>query len=373
MNRAWLRRGRFLILVALALAAAAMVASAASSGQAVGHETYAVHNLVSDDPSIPADRHDPNLVNAWGITAGPMTPWWVADNETDRSTLYNGDGVPQPPPPTGPLVVTVDGGPTGTVFNGTSGFVVSSGGASGPARFLFASEDGVIRGWNPGVPPGPPTPSRTAVVAASTPDAIYKGLAIGSVGTSTFLYATDFHHGQIDVFDSSFAPVTTMPFVDPGIPAGFAPFGIQNIGGTLFVTYAKQDADAEDEVDAQSLGFVDMFATDGTFLGRVATRGQLDAPWGLAMAPADFGRFSGDLLVGNFGNGRINAYAQAADGTWSHTGQLRTADHKPLTIDGLWGIGFGNGSGSGARNALYFAAGPDDESHGLFGRITASQ
>src|SRR5437763_6809721 len=340
MRSTWLRRGRFAVLVAVALAGAAMLASAASSRQAVGHETYVVHNLVSDDASIPADRQDPNLVNAWGITAGPATPWWVADNATDRSTLYNGDGVPQFPPPVGQLVVTVDGGPTGTVFNGTSGFVVSSGGASAPARFIFASEDGAIRGWASTVPPGPPTPSRTSEVAVATPDAIYKGLAIGSVGADTFLYATDFHHGQIDVFNSSWGRVTTMPFVDPGIPAGFAPFGIQNIAGQLFVTYAKQDADAEDEVDAQSLGFVDAFATDGTFLGRVASRGQLDAPWGLAMAPADFGRFHGDLLVGNFGNGRINAYAQAADGTWSHAGQLRLDDHHPVTIDGLWGIGF---------------------------------
>ena len=161
-----------------------------------------------------------------------------------------------------------------------------------------------------------------------------------------------------------------MPFVDPGLPAGYGPFGIQNIGGHLFVTYAKQSG-GNDEVAGQSLGFVDEFETDGTFVTRVATRGQLNAPWGLAMAPSNFGRFSGDLLVGNFGDGTINAYAPQADGSFAHRGQLRTADHKPVTIDGLWGLGFGNGAGSGATNALYFTAGPDDESHGLFGRIQA--
>jgi uncharacterized protein (TIGR03118 family) len=172
------------------------------------------------------------------------------------------------------------------------------------------------------------------------------------------------------VFDTHFDLVQSPGgFVDPGLPSGFAPFGIQNIGGTLFVTFAKQDG--ADEVDHQSLGFVDRFSTSGTFLGRVATRGQLDAPWGLAWAPAGFGRFGGDLLVGNFGNGRINAYEQQADGTFAHRGELRDAGHKPITIDGLWGIGFGNGAASGPVTTLYFAAGPDDESHGLFGSIEA--
>ena len=242
-------------------------------------------------------------------------------------------------------------------------------GASGRAVFIFATEDGTIRGWNPGVPP--PTLSTQTEVAVdnSTAGSVYKGLAIGSVGSSNFLYATDFVNGHIDVFDKTFHAVD-MPFVDPGLPAGYSPFGIQNIGGHLFVTYAKQSG-GNDEVAGQSLGFVDEFETDGTFITRVATRGQLNAPWGLAMAPSNFGRFSGDLLVGNFGDGTINAYAPQTDGTFAHRGQLRTADRKPVTIDGLWGLGFGNGSGSGATNALYFTAGPDDESHGLFGRIQA--
>jgi uncharacterized protein (TIGR03118 family) len=348
-----------LLAIAVAGLSASAVLAAGASGNGVGNETYVVHNLVSDNAAIPADTHDPNLVNAWGITAGPTTPWWVADNGTNKSTLYNGSGAPVP------LVVGVDGGPTGTVFNGTGDFVVSANGKQGVARFLFASEDGGIRGWNPAVSPN-------AVVGTMTPDAIYKGLAIGSSGGSNFLYATNFHAGRIDVFNGSFGLVHSPgPFVDPQLPAGFAPFGIQNIGGTLFVTYGKQDADAHDEVDAQSLGFVDEFTTGGTFLARVATRGQLDAPWGLAMAPDGFGRFSGDLLVGNFGNGRINAYEPQADGTFAHRGQLRDTGHKPITIDGLWGLGFGNGAASGPKTTLYFAAGPNDEADGLFGSIEA--
>src|SRR5438874_5597423 len=355
------------------LAALGLLVAAGSSpgGTAVGHGTYTVTNLVSDG-TIPALHTDANLVNAWGLTALPTSPWWVANNGTGTSTLYNGNGVAQFG--TTPLVVSVPGAPTGAVANPTSDFVVSAGGASGPARFIFATESGTIRGWNPGVPPGPPPPPPPStqtelVVDNSAAGSVYKGLAIGSVDGNNFLYANDFVNGQIDVFDKNFHPVN-MPFVDPGLPAGYGPFGIQNIGGHVFVTYAKQSG-GNDEVAGQGLGFVDEFATDGTFITRVATRGQLNAPWGLAMAPSNFGRFTGDLLIGNFGDGTINAYAPQADGTFAPRGQLRTADHKPVTIDGLWGLGFGNGAGSGATDALYFTAGPDDESHGLFGSIQA--
>ena len=357
---------RAVTLCTLAALGLLLTAGSSPGGTAVGHETYTVTNLVSDG-TIPAAHTDANLVNAWGLTATASSPWWVANNATGTSTLYNGDGVAQFG--TTPLVVSVPNSPTGAVANTTSDFVVSSGGASGRAVFIFATEDGTIRGWNPGVPP--PTLSTQTEVAVdnSTAGSVYKGLAIGSVGSSNFLYATDFVNGHIDVFDKTFHAVD-MPFVDPGLPAGYGPFGIQNIGGHLFVTYAKQSG-GNDEVAGQSLGFVDEFETDGTFITRVATRGQLNAPWGLAMAPSNFGRFSGDLLVGNFGDGTINAYAPQTDGTFAHRGQLRTADRKPVTIDGLWGLGFGNGAGSGATNALYFTAGPDDESHGLFGRIQA--
>jgi uncharacterized protein (TIGR03118 family) len=370
-------RRRSVAIAAAAVAAFGILASAAASGTAGGHHSgYVVHNLVSNDTTVvPADRQDPNLVNAWGLTAGP-TPWWVANNGTDTSTLYDGNGAPQPQPPAGPLVVSVPGAPTGAVFNGTGDFVVTSGAASGAARFLFATESGTIRGWSPAVPP--PSLSHQTEVGAdrSGVGAVYKGLATGSVGGANFLYATDFHNGRIDVFDRALQLVT-MPggFVDRHLPTAYAPFGIQNIGGNLFVTFAKRQAGSNDEAHGPGLGFVDEFSTDGHLLARVATRGPLDAPWGLALAPANFGRFSGDLLVGNFGDGKINAYRldDDSDGEaqFEHAGELTGPDHRPIVIDGLWGLGFGNGAASGATNALYFTAGPNDEADGLFGRINA--
>ena len=219
--------------------------------------------------------------------------------------------------------------------------------------------------------PGSPVPSDQSFEGTTVPDAIYKGLAIATKDNHQYLYAADFHNARVDVFDSSFdLQHWAGAFVDPGIPNGYAPFGIQTIGDTIFVTYAKQDADAEDEIAGEGFGFVSAFGTDGSFQGRVASRGELNAPWGLAWAPAGFGKFSGDLLVGNFGDGRIHAFAWTSDG-WEARGVVKGTNQRPVTIDGLWGIGFGNGAASGPRNVLYFAAGPDDEEHGLFGSITA--
>jgi uncharacterized protein (TIGR03118 family) len=323
--------------------------------QAAEENSYTVTPLVSDQPGV-APVTDPNLVNAWGLAASAASPWWVADNETSVSTLYNGNtGQPVP------LVVSVgtDSGPTGVVFNGGSGFVVTNGTQSGPARFIFDGEDGVLRGWNMGV-----DGTHALVAGTGDPDAIFKGLAIAD----NKLYAADFHNNEVAVFDSTWNIVDR--FTDPGLPDGYAPFGIQTLGGNIFVTFAKQDADAEDEVAGQGRGFVDEFDTSGNLLRRVAQHGQLNAPWGLALAPSDFGRFSGDLLVGNFGDGQINAYELGANGQYEHRGELREDGHQ-ITIDGLWALGFGNGANAGPRNTLFFTAGPDEESHGLFGKITA--
>lgn len=358
---------------------------------------YVRRNLVSDG-FVPADHTDANLVNGWGIARLPTSPWWVSDNGTNASTLYDGDGVAQFPGQ--PLVVTVTGAggnpgdPDGIVANGGGGFIVSSGGASGPARFIFASEDGTISGWNPGVPPpvAPATRSTVTIVEVdnSSPDplggSVYKGLAIATTAAGDRLYATDFRNGRVDVFDGMFAPVS-LPgaFVDPGIPAGFAPFGIQEANGIVYVTYAMQDADRKDDVAGRHLGFVSSFTTDGAFLRRIASRGKLDSPWGIALAPATgFGRASGKLLVGNFGDGRIIAYRldpheddegedDGEDGD-GHEGEDGGGSYLagaggPIAIDGLWGIGFGNGAAAGPVNTLFFAAGPEDEDHGLFGRI----
>ena len=349
---------------ALAASSAGLGSSAGPGGR--GDNAYKVRRLVADQAGHAAAT-DPNLVNAWGLAAGPTTPWWVNAADSDVSTLYDGTGAVLP------LVVDVAGGPTGLVFNGGSDFVVSNGTASGASLFLFSTESGEIRGWNPNVLPPAPSTQSFVVADRSGEEANYKGLAIASTADGDFLYATDFHNARVDMFDGDFNVVSTSTtFVDPDIPDGFAPFGIQTIGDTVFVTYAKQDADAEDEVVGKGRGFVDAFDTAGTLLDRVATRHRLNAPWGLAMAPADFGRFSGDLLVGNFGDGTINAFRPDANGSYDQAGVVRNRRGRAIHIDGLWAIAFGNDDDAGPSNALFFTAGPDEETHGLFGRITAN-
>jgi uncharacterized protein (TIGR03118 family) len=323
--------------------------------QAAEGNAYTVTPLVSDVPGA-APVVDPNLVNAWGLTASTTSPWWVADNETSLSTLYNGAGTPQA------LVVSVgtDSGPTGVVFNTLgSGFTVTNGTQSGSSRFIFDGEDGVLRGWSPTV-----DGTHALFGAMGDSGAIFKGLAIADGK----LYAADFFNNEVAVFNSSWSLVDR--FTDRGLPAGYAPFGIQAIGGNIFVTFAKQDAEREDEVAGQGRGFVDEFDTSGNLIARVAQHGQLNAPWGLALAPSNFGRFSGDLLVGNFGDGQINAYELGRNGQWAHRGELREDGHQ-ISIDGLWALEFGNDGNAGHKNELFFTAGPDDESHGLFGKITA--
>ena len=323
---------------------------------------YEQHNLVSDG-AVSADLVDAALVNAWGLVASATSPWWVADNGTGLSTLYNGN--------TGAkvsLTVSVPGAPTGVVFNGGAGFVVTSGTKSGPARFIFASEDGTISGWTPAVA------ATQAVVAVdnSAGGGVYKGLAIVSTASGDRLYATNFRAATVNVFDASFHSVPG-GFVDPGLPAGYAPFGIRSLGGAIYVTYALQDADKKDDVAGEGHGFVNAFDTGGHLLRRVASGGRLNSPWGLALAPADFGAFSGDLLVGNFGDGHINAFdPHRGHGGLQQRGQLHAADGRPIAIDGLWAIAFGNGAAAGPANVLFFTAGPLDEEHGLFGKLVVT-
>jgi uncharacterized protein (TIGR03118 family) len=301
-------------------------------------------------------------VNGWGLSAGPTTPWWVSNNGTNTSTLYDGTGAKQA------LTVAVPGGPTGTVFNGSAAdFPVSENGKSGAARFLFATEGGMILGWSPAVDAATAIPG----VDRSAQGAVYKGLATAN----DRLYATDFHNGRVDVFDASFNPVT-LPggFQDAKLPKGYAPFGIQALGGNIFVTYAQQDAAKHDDVAGGGFGYVDEFTPDGQLMARVASGGRKNAPpnapWGLALAPSSFGSFSGDVLVGNFGNGRISAYEDRG-GKWVYKGELRRGDGSLIAIDGLWAIAFGNGTASGPATSLYFAAGPAGGTHGLFGSIAA--
>jgi uncharacterized protein (TIGR03118 family) len=333
------------------------VAIPATARSANGTNTYAVHFLQSNIPGFAAAT-DPDLVNGWGISHSATSPWWVSDEGTDKSTLYNGNtGAKQG------LIVGVDGGPTGQVFNGSSDFKVDAGTGLLPSRFLFATEEGEIYGWN--------AVGTESIEAVETEDAIYLGLAIGSSGGANYLYAANFRAGTVDVFDKDFVPANLAgDFTDPTLPAGYAPFGIQNIDGEIFVAYAKQNDEGDEEVAGEGFGYVDAFGTDGTFHSRVASAGELNAPWGLTKAPAGFGKFSGDVLVGNFGDGRIHAFAVGENG-WEERGVLKGTDHRPISIDGLWGIGFGNGAAAGPANTLFFAAGPNDEEDGLFGSITA--
>jgi len=337
---------------------------------------YAQHNLISNG-AVPADLTDLNLVNAWGLVASPTSPWWISDNGTGETTLYNVATGMIPATFTVPGAGGAQGNPTGIVFNGGTGFVVNNGvGSPAPARFIFASEDGTLSAFK-----GAPIVTVVPNAQAPAHDAIYKGLAIDSATAGMFLYATDFHNGKVDIFDSSFHAVTIPgAFTDPNLPAGFAPFGIQNIGGTIYVTYALQDANQHDDVAGPGNGFVDAYDTAGNFIRRIASAGELNSPWGLALAPSDFGRFSGDLLVGNFGDGRIHAFDPnqfTATGEFEAVGLMHSIAGTPIKIDGLWALQFGHGmtasSANGLTTTLFFTAGPNDEDDGLFGALTLSQ
>ena len=324
--------------------------------------SYAATGLVSDGTSTPYT--DANLVNGWGVAFNPQGFVWVADAATSKSTLYDGNGVPQS------LVVSIPDGtagsasPTGIVFNGSTDFVVTQGAASGPSVFIFVGEAGTVSGWSP-------TVNATSAVTAfdgAAAGSIYKGATLATQGAANFLYATDFHNAAVHVFDTSFAKVTPAGgFADPTLPAGDAPFGIQAIGGNIYVSYAMQDAAAEDDVAGAGLGAVNVFDSAGNLVKHlIAPGGALNAPWGMAMAPANFGPFSNALLVGNFGDGKINAFNPS---TGAMLGTVSKADGTPIVIDGLWGIAFGNGLHSQPTNTLFFASGPAGEAHGLYGRV----
>ena len=333
---------------------------------------YQQTNLISDIPGLAANT-DPNLLNSWGISVNPDGHLRISDNGTGLSTLYDTSGtlLPKPvtiPPPAGS---TATAAPTGNVFNGTSDFVITANGKSAPSTFIFATEDGTISAWNPHV-------DKTHAILKvdnSGSLAVYKGLALGSNASGNFIYAADFRLGTVDVFDKNFAPTTLAgSFTDPNLPPpplggqGFAPFNIANIGGNLFVTYAFQKPGQHDDQAGPGNGFVDVFDTNGNFIKRFASQGTLNSPWGMALAPANFGTFSNDLLVGNFGDGRINAFDPS---TGNFLGQLADANGNPISINGLWGLVFGNGKGGGATNTLFFAAGFNDEVDGLVGTLTA--
>jgi len=317
---------------------------------------FRVINLVSDG-SVPAKTIDPNLINPWGISSGPPTFLWVSDNGVDMATIYSGTGQKIP------LNVAVPGAPTGQVFNGTNGFQVSGGGKSGPGLFLFAGEGGIISGWNPDVDF---THAQVAVDNSGS-GAVYKGLAIGETGGDNFLYAANFSSGQVEMYDDTFGLVKT--FTDPNVAAGYAPFNVREMNGTLYVTFALQDADKEDDVSGPGNGYVDAFNLDGTFKNRIVSLGgEINSPWGLDIAPASFGKFAGDLLVGNFGDGTISVFDPI---TGAFQDVLRDENGAPIVEGDLWGLINGNGGQGGNPNKVYFTAGLSNEAHGLLGSIQA--
>ncbi len=347
--------GKWTCLLLIMMATASSIANAQRVTQT---------NLVADTAGS-ATTTDPNLVNPWGISFSPTGAFWLSDNHTGLSTLYDGTGAIVP------LVVTIPsfdgstaGSPTGTVFNGTSDFVVSQSGLSGAAVFLFATEDGTISGWAPSVN------FYSAVIAVNNgaSGAVYKGLAFATqTSGASSIYAANFHDGVVEQYDSQFRLVRS--FTDPTVPAGYAPYNVQAIGNKLYVTFALQDADKHDDVPGPHHGYVDIFDFNGNKLQRFASQGPLNSPWGVAEAPDGWGKLSHTILIGNFGDGHITSYGKA---TGKVIGQVLDRSGKALVLDGLWALSFGNGSGAGATNELFFTAGPNGESNGLFGKLTVN-
>lgn len=320
---------------------------------------FNVTNLVSDDQSAnTAQTTDPDLVNAWGVSYAPTGPFWVSDNGTGVTTLYSVNPASNATTKLG-LTVSIpgDGSITGQTFNPGVGS-----GAFNSDLFVFVSEDGTVSGWRGSL-------GTTAEVLQLGSEAnVYKGTTTATVGGHSYLYSANFRAGTIDILKGDAgAPDLAGKFQDPNVPSGYAPFNVQNLDGTIYVTYAQQDSEKSDEVAGAGLGFVDAYDTNGNFLGRIASNGSLDAPWALALAPDSFGSIAGDLLVGNFGDGTINIFDLGTD---TFVGLLMGTDGNPIAIDGLWALIVGNGGPAGSGDKLYFSAGPNEEGHGLFGVIS---
>jgi uncharacterized protein (TIGR03118 family) len=338
--------------------------------------------LVSNNSTVVATAKtiDANLQNPWGIAVGPGLPFWIADNNSNLSTLYSGIGANETQSVTGSNNVGiaipasaagVAANPTGQVYNGDGGFLVPTIHGQESALFIFDGEGGAISAW--AIDSG-----ATAVtayddgVANGADHAVYKGLAIGAVGGATFLYATDLHNNKVDVFDTNFSKPAAMQgkFVDPNIPAGFVPFGIQALNGNLYVTFAMQDSAKHDETTGAGLGYVDIFDFSGNFVSRFASAGTLNAPWGIAIAPTGFGSLQGDVLIGNFGDGTIGIFSPNGTSLANFEGPLMSTSGQPIAFAGLWSLVFGNGDADKPVTTLFYTAGFADQTDGVFGGIT---
>jgi uncharacterized protein (TIGR03118 family) len=391
MRRSQIRARFWLAAIGLAGSLAVLAGCTGDNNTPVlmGSAQYLLTKMVSDTAAGGGAVTDADLTNPWGIAFSPTGPFWIADNVSGKATLYDGSGVKQSLVVNLPTPTALTGGAgTGQVYNGTNNAFVVNG---SPALFIFATEDGTILAWNANTGTTALIKADNSQVIYNLPGgpvtgAVYKGLAMGSNASGNFLYATNFRAGKIDVFNTNFASVNLSgSFTDPnGIPAGFAPFDIQNINGSLYVTYAMQNGVKHDDVSGPGNGLIDVFDTNGNFIKRLVvgsafggTVSALNSPWGLALAPANFGKFSNALLVGNFGDGHINAFDP---NTGALLGTLLDSNNNPIVIPGLWALSFGNGGQAGSASDLFFTAGIGDapnfttnlETHGLFGRLQAT-
>ena len=337
--------------------------------------------LVSNKAGVVATATtiDANLSNPWGLVTAPGLPFWIADNNSNVASLYSGSGQIQTNAVTGSTTTAISipasatgvaANPTGQVYNGTGGFLVPTSNGQETSLFIFSGEGGTIAAWAK-------DSGATAVTAYDdglsngTEHAVYKGLALGSVNGASFLYATDLHNNKVDVFDTNFAKPAAMQgkFIDPTMPTGFVPFGIAALNNQLYVTYAMRDAAMHDETTGAGLGYVDVFDFSGNFISRFASAGPLNAPWGMALAPAGFGSFDGDLLIGNFGDGTINIFAPNGTSLATDMGPLTLNGGAPFAVAGLWSLVFGDGDSDKPLTTLFYTAGFADQTDGVFGSI----
>jgi uncharacterized protein (TIGR03118 family) len=375
------------VVCAVALAACGGGEGGSMSGSnqltAPSSQEFADTALVSNKAGVVATTTtiDANLQNPWGVAVAPGLPFWIADNNSNLSTLYTGTGTVETSSVTGSnsLGITipasaagVQANPTGQVYNATGGFLIHTVNGMESAQFIYDGEGGTIAAWAANSGATAVTAYDDGIVNGAN-HAVYKGLAIGSVSGATFLYATDLHNNKVDVFDTNFSKPTAMQgkFIDPTMPAGFVPFGISAVSGQLYVTYGKQDSAMHDEVTGAGLGYVDVFDMSGDFVTRFASQGMLNAPWGIAVAPSGFGSVAGDVLIGNFGDGTINIFSPSGSvGTF--VGQLMVANGGTLRIPGLWALVFGNGDPDKPLTTLFYTAGFADQTDGVFGTIGVS-
>jgi uncharacterized protein (TIGR03118 family) len=340
--------------------------------------------LVSNRANVVATMTtiDANLSNPWGLVAAPAQPFWIADNNSNLTTLYSGTGAVETAEITGSnttgiaipaSAAAVPANPTGEVYNGNGGFMIPTSHGQESAMFIFDGEGGTIAAWATDSGATTVTVYDDGVTAGSG-HAVYKGLALGSVGGATFLYATDLHNNKVDVFDTSFAKPAAMQgqFIDPTLPAGYVPFGITAVDSQLYVTYAMQDSAKHDEVTGAGFGYVDVFDSSGQFVSRFASGGTLNAPWGIAVAPTGFGSMAGDVLIGNFGDGSINAFKPNGTALATSEGRVTVNNGQAVAIPGLWSLVFGNGDSDKPLTTLFYTAGFANQTDGVFGSISPS-